>query len=205
MKRFILLTCINAGLLVCGCSSPWITNTPRSAIEQYLIATTVERAVGNSGLKKYAGRKIFLDYTYLAPQVDKPYVQGMIELELAKAGCVVVSKQEGADLMIQPLCGVLATDNNSWIIGTPPLPIPVPYTDLTFAIPEIPLFKRVKRIAYGHFAFNIFHAKDRVPLATIPKINASAQYNNWVILLVPFTSHNMDMNDTVEADTTYEF
>ena len=205
MKRFILLLNIVAILLFCGCSNPWVTNTQRSAIEQYLIATTIERALGNSGLKKYAGRKIFLDYTYLAPQVDKPYVQGILELELSKAGCVIVAKREEADLMIQPLCGVLATDHNSWIIGTPSLPIPVPYTDLTFAVPEIPLFKRVKRIAYGHFAFNIFHAKDRTPLATIPKINASAQYNNWVILLVPFTSHNMDMNDTVESDTKYEF
>ena len=70
-------------------------------------------------------------------------------MELSKVGCIIVAKQEEADIMIQPLCGVLATDHDSWMIGTPPLPIPVPYTELTFAIPEIPLLKRFKRMAYG--------------------------------------------------------
>ena len=58
----------------------------------------------------------------------------MLEMELSKVGCIIVAKQEEADIMIQPLCGVLATDHDSWMIGTPPLPIPVPYTELTFAI-----------------------------------------------------------------------
>ena len=201
----ILLFCIALAVFGSACTTPWVTNTQRSAVEQYLIATTVERAVANSGLGKFAGKKVFLDYSYLTPQVDKTYVQGMLEMELSKTGCVIVAKQELAEIMIQPLCGVLATDHDSWIIGTPSLPIPVPYTDLTFAVPEIPLLKRVKRMAYGHFAFNVFNARDRVPVATIPKVNSSAQYNNWVILLVPFTSHNMDMKDTVDAVTVYEF
>ena len=205
MKFFVLLSCIALTILSCGCTNPWMTNTGRSAIEQYLISATIEQAVDSAGLMRYSGKKIFFDYNYLAPQVDKPYVQGMLEMELSKVGCIIVAKQEEADIMIQPLCGVLATDNDSWMIGTPPLPIPVPYTELTFAIPEIPLLKRFKRMAYGHFAFNVFNAKDRTPLATITNINSSAQYNNWVVMLVPFTSHNMDMKDTKDTDTVYEF
>ena len=205
VRFYMLLFCIALTVIGSGCTTPWVTNTQRSAVEQYLIATTVERAVANAGLWKFAGKKVFLDYGYLAPQVDKAYVQGMLEMELSKAGCVIVAKQELAEIMIQPLCGVLATDHDSWIIGTPSLPIPVPYTDLTFAVPEIPLLKRVKRMAYGHFAFNVFNAGDRAPIATVSNINSSAQYNNWVVLLVPFTSHNMDMKDTVNASTVYEF
>ena len=205
VRFYMLLFCIALTVIGSGCTTPWVTNTQRSAVEQYLIATTVERAVANAGLGKFAGKKVFLDYGYLAPQVDKAYVQGMLEMELSKAGCVIVAKQELAEIMIQPLCGVLATDHDSWIIGTPSLPIPVPYTDLTFAVPEIPLLKRVKRMAYGHFAFNVFNAGDRAPIATVSNINSSAQYNNWVVLLVPFTSHNMDMKDTVNASTVYEF
>ena len=186
MKFFVLLSCIALTILSCGCTNPWMTNTGRSAIEQYLISATIERAVDSAGLMRYSGKKIFFDYNYLAPQVDKPYVQGMLEMELSKVGCIIVAKQEEADIMIQPLCGV-------------------PYTELTFAIPEIPLLKRFKRMAYGHFAFNVFNAKDRTPLATITNINSSAQYNNWVVMLVPFTSHNMDMKDTKDTDTVYEF
>ena len=205
MKFFCLLSCIVFTILNCGCTNPWMTNTGRSAIEQYLLATTIERVVENAGLLKYAGKKVYLDYNYLNPQVDKAYVQGMLEMELTKISCLIVAKQEEADIMIQPLTGVLATDYDSWMIGTPPLPIPVPYTQLTFAIPEIPLFKKFTRKAYGHFAFNIFQAKDRKPIETISGINASARYNNWVVLLIPFTSHNMNMKDTKEVESSYEF
>ena len=104
-KPGVLFSLLAAALLFCGCSSPWITNTPRSVIKQYPIVTTVERAVGNSGLKKYAGRKIYLDYTYLAPQIEKTYAQGMIEQDVAKTGCLIAPKQEETDLMIPPLCG----------------------------------------------------------------------------------------------------
>ena len=120
MKFFVLLSCIALTILSCGCTNPWMTNTGRSAIEQYLISATIERAVDSAGLMRYSGKKIFFDYNYLAPQVDKPYVQGMLEMELSKVGCIIVAKQEEADIMIQPLCGVLATDHDSWMIGTPP-------------------------------------------------------------------------------------
>ena len=205
MKYSIFFLGIAFAVLCSGCSNPWMTNTGRSAVEQYLISTTIERAVSNAGLAQFAGKKIFMDYNYLAPQVDKLYVQGILEMELSKAHCIIAAKQEEADIMIQPLCGVLATDYDSWIIGTPSLPIPVPYTDLTFAVPEIPLLKRTKRMAYAHFAFNVFDAKNRAPLTSISNINASAQYNNWIILLIPFNSHNMNMEDTREVPNIYEF
>ena len=199
MKILCLLPVVAAAVLLCGCTEPWITNTARSAVEQYLVASTIERAVENSGLMKYAGKKVFMEYTYLAPQVDKPYVQGLLELELSKVACKIVAKQEEADIMIQPLCGVLATDHSSFMIGTPTLPIPIPYMNIQFAIPEIPIFKRTKRVAFGRFAFNVFQAKDRQPIETITYIKSSAVYNNWIVLLFPFVTHDMDMHDTKET------
>ena len=191
--------------LLTGCSNPWITNTKRSAVEQFLLSYTIERGMSNAGLTKYAGRKVFMDYTYLDPQTDKAYVQGVLEMELARMTCTVVPKREEADIILQPLCGVLATDHNSFLIGTPPLPIPVPYTELTFAVPEIPLIKKTSRMAYGRFGFNVFDAKTRKPLETILGINSSARYNNWVVFFVPFKTHNMNMKDTTSVETVYEF
>ena len=205
MKRAILFAALAVSLLITGCTAPWVTNTARSAIEQYLLATTIERMTIHAGLDKYKGKKIFFDYGYLAPQTDKDYVKGRLEMIVSKNNCVIVAKQADADVMIQPLCGVLATDHDTFLIGTPPLPVPVPYCDLNIVIPEIPIFKRYSRRAYGRMAFNVFDAKTRKCLETIPFVNASAYHNNWVVLLIPFKSRDFSMDDAHKHKYEFDF
>ena len=205
MKRALLLAAVAISLLVTGCTSPWVTNTARSAVEQYLLAITIERMTEHAGLERYKGKKIFFEYSYLAPQTDKEYVKGRLEMIVSKYNCVIVDKQEKADVMIQPLCGVLATDHDTFLLGTPALPIPVPYCDINIIIPEIPIFKIYNRRAYGRMAFNIFDAKTRNNLDTIPYINASSYYKNWVILLIPFKTRNFSMDDAHKYGTEFDF
>ena len=195
MKKAILFAAMAVSLLITGCSAPWVTNTARSAVEQYLLAMTIERMTNHAGLDKYKDKKIFFDYTYLAPQTDKDYVKGRLEMVVSRNNNIIVAKQADADIMIQPLCGVLATDHSTFLFGTPPLPVPVPYCDLNIVIPEIPIFKRYNRKAYGRMSFNIFDAKTRKCVETIPFVNAGAYFNNWIILLFPFKTYNFSMDD----------
>ncbi|MBR2905564.1 MAG: hypothetical protein IKC08_06665, partial [Lentisphaeria bacterium] len=122
------IVCIT--IILTGCQDPWITDTKRNAIEQYM----------------------------------------------------------------------LATDHKRFLIGTPPLPIPIPDTTLSVVVPEIAVFKRIHRIAYGRMSFTVFNAKTLEPLKVIPYINSSAQYNNFAILLIPFSLNDMDMKDTVSGE-----
>ena len=205
MKRAILFAAMAVSLLITGCTAPWVTNTARSAVEQYLLAMTIERMTTHAGLEKYKGKKVFFDYGYLAPQTDKDYVKGRLEMIVSKNNCLIVAKQADADVMIQPLCGVLATDHDTFLIGTPPLPVPVPYCDLNIVIPEIPIFKRYNRRAYGRMAFNVFDAKTRKCLETIPFVNASAYQNNWIVLLIPFKSRDFSMDDAHKHKYEFDF
>lgn len=205
MKKAVFLIAVAVSLLITGCSAPWVTNTARSAVEQYLLAITIERMTEHAGLDRYRGKKVFFDYTYLAPQTDKDYVKGRLELVASKNDCLIVAKQADADIMIQPLCGVLATDHYTFLIGTPPLPIPVPYCDLNIVIPEIPIFKIYDRHAYGRMAFNVFDAKTRKCLETVPFVNASAFFKNWVVLLIPFKTRDFSMDDTGVSFMEYDY
>ena len=204
MKKAFLFVAAAVTLLIAGCSSPRVTDTKRSAVEQYLLAVTIERLSAHAGLEKYAGKKVYFDYSYLVTQDDKQYLQGRLEMIMARANSVVVAKQADADIMIQPLCGVLATDYDTILLGTPALPVPVPQTDLSIVIPEIPIFKLYNRRAYGRMAFNIFDAKTRKPLDTIPMINASTYFKNWIILLIPFKTYNFNMRDTKDTDISFD-
>ncbi len=205
MKRVILFAAMAVSLLITGCTAPWVTNTARSAIEQYLLAITIERMTEHAGLERYKEKKIFFDYTYLATQTDKEYVKGRLEMIMSKNKCLIVAKQADADIMIQPLCGVLATDHDTFLIGTPALPIPVPYCDINIVIPEIPIFKIYNRRAYGRMAFNVFDAKTRKCLDTVPFVNASSYFKHWIIQLIPFKTRNFSMSDAQKTGLEFYF
>ena len=63
-------------------------------------------------------------------------------------------------------------------------------------IPEISLFSKYSRSAYARFYLTIKDAKTNKPLETITELNAHTQYNNWVILLIPFKTHSTDLEHT---------
>lgn len=205
MKKMIFFCSLLSLVLLTACSSPWMTNTPRSAIEQYLISTTVDRCFAYTNYMNYSNKKAYMDYAYFAPQVDKPYAQGIIEGRLSSFGIVIVKKPEESDIIVQPICGVLGTDHDKFLIGTPTLPIPLPDTGMTFAIPEIPLFSKITRKAYGKFSVYIFNSKDRKPLEAIEGVRSSATYINWIILLIPFKTHDIDMGNSIEGHTNFDF
>lgn len=189
-------------IVLTGCSSPRITETGRSAVEQFLISTVTERGIQDADFSEYSGKKVFIEYDYLAPQVDKPYVQGVLELHLAESGIIVTRDAKEAEILIQALCGVLATDTSRFAFGTPALPIPLPNTSLNFGIPEIPIFEKLTRRAWSRFSFNILEPGTRKPIATLTGLEASAYYTNWTILLVPFKSYDMPL-DIKGGDKTH--
>lgn len=100
---------------------------------------------------------------------------------------------------------MFATDDRKFLIGTPELPIPLPNTDPSFAIPEIALFKKVMRRSFARFSLNILRADNRAPLETICGSNAEAEFINRIILLLPFTPHSIPMlNNVNKGSTEYE-
>ena len=203
MKSFlkvvpVMLCALAAAFVFSGCTSPRITETGRSAVEQMLLSGVVDLGLGRADFSEFAGKKAFIEYDYLAPQVDKPYVQGVFEKQLAKNGVIVSRDAKESDILIQILCGVLATDTTKFTIGLPQLPIPIPDTSLNVAIPELPLF-------HGKFGFTVLDSKTRKPVKVFGNIMARTSYTNWFIFLIPFKSHDMQMDIKSGDETDLEF
>ncbi len=185
-----------------GCSTPWTTNTQRNAIEQLLLSDVIERGIAAADFRPYAGKKAFLDSSYLEPQTDKAYLLGVLAMKLAQDGIILTEDAKEAELLIQPLCGVLATDYDKILIGTPSLPVPVPNTGISLVIPEISLFQKYARYGYGRFAFNILEAGTRTPVARLTGATTKATYTNWIILLIPFST--TDISESTELSEAPE-
>lgn len=187
-----------------GCVTPRVTDTGRSTVEQNLLSHAVERSVKSMDFAALSGKNAVMDYTQLATQVDKEYLCGVFETHLALSGVKVVAKPEEAQVRIRLLCGVLSTDNTELNVGTPALPIPIPYTNINFAIPEISLFKRVSRTGTCRLTAVVYDAKTGDVLNSYLGVQNRTFYNNWVVcMIVPFVTRDIEVSDT--GDYTWVF
>src|SRR5574344_551003 len=206
IRRWLGIGVGSAFLLgLAGCSTPQITNTPRGVVEQLLIATAIERGVSQFPLGQYRGRRVLMDYANLSPQVDKPYLIGMLEIHLAANGIILVTDAKEAEYVMQAYCGVLATDDHHILFGTPTLPIPLPNTSSNLAVPELALFKKTKRRAMGRLALNVVRISDRMPVQSISGVNSQSEFINWVILFVPFSSHTLPIQQVEQGESDFTF
>jgi hypothetical protein len=160
-----------------------------------LLSAVVERGISSIDFEAYAGKKVFMDYSNLAPQVDKEFLMAYIELHLARFGTIVVKDAGEADYVFKATSSVLATDMDKFLLGIPSLPIPIPWANLSIVIPEIPIIMRLQRTAWGRFFFNIVDAKTNEPVQIVDGARAEAALNNWVVCFIPFKTHRTPIGD----------
>ena len=58
MKHLFLLLAAAAALLFSACSTPTVTNTARSSVEEMLLSAVVERGVSSVDFEAYAGKTV---------------------------------------------------------------------------------------------------------------------------------------------------
>ena len=198
MKVFFTagILAVTVAMVVSGCADPQITRTGRNAIEQLLLSTAVDRTVSKLDFRMLSGEKVKIDYTNLAPQVDKNYVQATLESHISHAGAVIALKPEEAKYVLRPFSATLATEDNKIMLGTPELPIPIPQVSLSIVIPEIPIFKRIRRIGVCKLAVEILDAKTNKQIAMVGPAISSSVNTNWIVLFFPFTTRDFKMGES---------
>lgn len=182
-------------MVLSGCADPKITNTGRNAIEQMLLTTAVDRSVAKLDFRMLAKDKVRFDYSLLATQVDKNYVQASLESTVSAAGAIIALKPEEAKFVLRPVCAALATEDNKIMFGTPQLPVPIPDMSLSLVIPELPLYKRITRLGVCKLYVEILDAKTNKQLKMLGPVVSKSINNNWVICFVPFVTRDFDMGE----------
>ena len=182
-------------MVLSGCADPKITNTGRNAIEQMLLTTAVDRSVAKLDFRMLAKDKVRFDYSLLATQVDKNYVQASLESTVSAAGAIIALKPEEAKYVVRPICAALATEDNRIMFGTPSLPIPVPDANLSLVIPELPLYKRINRYGICKLSVEILDAQTNKQARIVGPAVSSSVNTNWVICFFPFVTRDFEMGD----------
>lgn len=199
MKHYFTASLFAAAALLfvlSGCADPKITNTGRNAIEQLLLTTAVDRSVSQLDFRMLANEKVRFDYSLLATQVDKNYVQAAVEASVAAAGAIIALKPEEAKYVLRPVCASLATEDNKIVFGTPQLPVPIPDMSLSIVIPELPLFKRVDRMGVCKIQVEILDAATNKQLKMAGPAVSQSINTNWVICFIPFVTRDFEMGQS---------
>ncbi|MCA9236423.1 MAG: hypothetical protein KDA44_13200 [Planctomycetales bacterium] len=133
------------GLLVAvGCGTTRTTNTARTATEQLLISDAIDRAVQQIDFTPLAGQSVYVEEARLAEVVDKSYLIGSMRQHMLASGCVLKTRRDEADYIIEPRAGAVGTDNHDLLFGIPATNVPQIAVTATLpaAIPEIAFAKR---------------------------------------------------------------
>jgi hypothetical protein len=122
-----------------GCVQTNMTNPARSATEQLLLSTATDRAMQNTNLAEFAGKKVYLDTTYF-DSYDSKNAIATIRDALNSAGALLATSATNCDFVIEARSGALSIDFTSTLVGLPNSGLPIPLAG-TLAIPEIALYK----------------------------------------------------------------
>lgn len=120
-----------------GCSSTRSSNTARTATEQVLLSTAIDRSLSNVSFEQLRSQKVFIDDKYL-DSVDKGYLMGTLRHRSLAAGAVLASSAADADIVIEARSGGIGTDTEESFIGIPSVGVP----GMAISIPDIKLVQR---------------------------------------------------------------
>ncbi|MBN2451160.1 MAG: hypothetical protein JXR77_12270 [Lentisphaeria bacterium] len=174
-----------------GCGTVRDTLPARSALEQSLISTAADRALGELPGEVFGGRRVFLDTVNL-DCLDKSYVIGKCRQALLDAGAILVKTADEAEMSLEIASGTLSLNRWEYLFGIPALPMPIPYNGEPLKLPEVPFWKRMVYRGEAKMLLSVIDPKTGARLAELPTRYGSSQFRlSWYFIIGPFRATDM--------------
>ncbi|MEZ6047897.1 MAG: DUF6655 family protein [Planctomycetaceae bacterium] len=192
------------------------TTLSRNATDQLTASDAVDRSIASIDFTPLAGRKVFLDETYIAPVktidfVNKEYIVSTLRQQIIGSGCYLQEQKDTADVILEARVGTLGADGHEIIYGIPPNNLStvassvIPTAPALPAIPEMAFMKKNSHLAaskIGIFAYDR-NTREAVWQSGLAKSESSAK-NMWVFGAGPFQRGEI-YNGTKFAGTKLKF
>ncbi len=157
VMRCVYLCLIVLAASAVGCGTTRWSDTARTATEQLLLSTAVDRAIDNMDFRALADKYVYLDPQYL-DCVDNKYVVSTLRQHMLSEGCILMSDAASADLVVEVRSGAIGTDHHDVLLGVPAISVPgSTMAGMPSAIPEIPFAKTTSQRGIAKlacFAYN---------------------------------------------------
>lgn len=135
-----LLPCMTLmALALAGCSATRITEPARTAAEQLLLSTAIDRSLADADFSSFSGQTVYFD-TRMFEGYDSKYALGAIRDTMSQQGALIVDSADKARFIVEPRSGSIGIDSHSELVGIPDLTLPIPLAGAVNT-PEVPLWK----------------------------------------------------------------
>jgi len=177
---FFLAAAIAGLTLATGCTETRRSTPERTATEQMLLSTAVDRAVGRLEIDVPKGTMTYLDVGNF-DAYDEGYAIGTLRDILLRSGLRLTNDRSRADLIVEARAGALSINGERTLVGLPGFDIPVPLSS-QLSVPEIALLSRDTRRGIAKIGLTAYWREsgalaDREP----PTIGVSG-YDDWSVL-----------------------
>jgi hypothetical protein len=140
MMRLFHLFVVVLAAAAAGCGTTKWSDSARTATEQLLISTAVDKAIDNIDFKPLSQKLVYLDPQYL-DCVDNKYVVSTLRQHMLSEGCVLMPEAGEADYVVEVRSGAVGTDHHDVLVGVPAITVPAGGMVGIPSIPEIPFAK----------------------------------------------------------------
>lgn len=169
-------------LLALGACSQLRESQPgRTATEQLIFSTAIDRVCDQLAIELPADSKVFVDATYVEG-TDSKYLVATLRDRILRRGGNLVAARDQADLVFEPRVGALSIDRKTTLVGIPSIPIPIPLAG-EFTFPELALYKRDRRQGVVKLALTSYDAKSGALRESSNPVYAFSHQTEWVVLL----------------------
>ncbi len=199
MRQFMitkLIVAIGILLLAAGCGAA----VQKTGTEQLVLSDSVDRAIDQLDLAPLAGRKVFLDTTYMQTYkgpnvyVSSDYIASALRQKLTTTGCRMEINRTDADYVLEARIGALGTDTMEVTYGIPSSNgLGVAASALSGvpavpAIPEISVGKRNNLLGVSKIVVFAYHRDTGIPVwqsgAAVARSDAK---DSWFMGVGPLT------------------
>ncbi|MEM9826694.1 MAG: DUF6655 family protein [Planctomycetota bacterium] len=179
----VILVSLLAGTLV-GCATSKSSHTARTASEQLLISSAIDRSLSKVRFTDFAGKSVFINDKYLEG-VDKGYLMGTLRHRVLQGGGKLVESADKADCVVEARSGGIGTDSQESFVGVPALGIP----GLPIELPEIKVASRATQMGTAKIALACYDAKTGESMGSGGKSTALTHNSDTYVFGVgPFRS-----------------
>jgi len=185
----LALTAVILCSLTAGCTTVRETAPERTATEQLLLSTAVDRAVRSLDLDLPEGTRIYINERYFEA-FDEAYALGAIRDALLRNGYKLVTQRSRAEVVVEPRAGALSTDKRRRFVGLPSFAVPIPLAG-QLETPEIALFKSERQHGVAKIAVTGYDAQSGALQDATGPLYGDARHTRWLVLVVGWTTSDL--------------
>jgi hypothetical protein len=173
-------------LLLTGCTAKrTLTQTPRTGIEQRLLAGSVERAAIQLEGPDFEDAPVYLEVTGFTQ--DAAFAREAIASELQTRGAAIVSDPNRAQYVVKVLVQAFGTDRTDRFLGIPQM------QSFLIPIPEFTLFGWIKQTGVSRLHVTVVDARTGRLIGRAENLSGETVFSR--VTIFPVTFEATDFNE----------